>query len=99
MLTLCDISHKSSSDGAHSRLRAGARGHRVVPTAQMAAVVGNAELDPAGEVDGHESGDVGDRVSVSGDEFAVRQAGVHHREEFAQAGTPALGERGDLLVI
>jgi hypothetical protein len=57
------------------------------------------ELDPAGKVDGHEGSDVGNRVSPSGDEFAVRQAGIHHREELAQTGPPAFGERGDLLVV
>ena len=35
-----------------SSLGAGARGHRIVPAPQMAALVGNRELDPAGEFAG-----------------------------------------------
>ena len=83
------------------RLGGGARARRngLVPAPQMAAAFGYREVDPGGEIDRHERHDVGDRVAVAGDELAPRQVAVQHLEEPRGAGTAALGERRDLLVI
>ena len=65
----------------------------------MVAAFGHCEVDPSGEIDRHKRHDVGDRVATAGNKLAPRQLAVQHLEEPRGAGSAALGERRDLLVI
>ena len=70
-----------------------------MPAAQMPALLGNRQFDPAGEIDRHQGGDVGNAVARTGDELALREAAVHLLEEAHDASAPALGQRRDLRVV
>lgn len=94
------VSSKDGQRPLNPQSGGGARapGNALVPAPQVAAVIGDREVDPSGEIDRHERQDVGDRVAVAGDELAHRQLSVQHLEKPNGAGDAALGERRDLLV-
>ena len=54
---------------------------------------------PAEEIDRHERRDIGNAVARTGDEFALREAGIHLFEEARDARPPALGKRRNLRVV
>src|SRR5512132_4571436 len=83
---------------ATSRRRARPGAHGIEPAVNVGQAVGRGELDPAGELDGDEGGDVGDAVIRSGDELAVGQALVQYFEEVADARLAPPRQRRDLLV-
>ena len=73
---------------APSRLGARARRYLCVPAAQVDQFFGRRELDPAGEIDCHHRGDVGDRERIAGDEFMRSEAGVERLKELRDPGPP-----------
>jgi hypothetical protein len=55
------------------------------------------DLLPSGEVDGDERGDVGDRIMIGADEFALAQTLVQEIVHPGDALAPAIGQGRDLL--
>ena len=66
---------------------------------EVSAGAGGRQLRPLGELDRHLRGDVGNRIERARDESGFAEAASIQREEMADAGPAALGERGDLLVV
>src|ERR1700722_3973895 len=84
---------------AASGLRARSSRNVRVPSPQMTALFGNRQLVPTRKVDSHQGRNVRDAVAWAGHKRMLRKLRVHFVEEAHDAGTAALRQCRNLLVV
>src|SRR5262249_61153846 len=74
------------------------RGDLRVPAPQVSMAFRDWHFGPGSEINGDQRGDIRDRIMWPGDEFALRQAGIHLLVKVLHAQASTLSKRRNLFV-